>query len=108
MNENVERPSNFSVYDELDAGVQLTKKNLYLVNNGSTWLKMSPKYQDHYKIYTDASKIENGTGIGIADLCTTHFSIGITKEMQITNAEMVAILKGIIVASEGMLFSLIR
>lgn len=56
---------------------------------------MEESYNEHYNIYTDASKIENATGIGITDIKWNRLAIGINDKIQITNAELVAILRAI-------------
>lgn len=58
-------------------------------------------YCGHYKIFTDASKSSLATGIGITDLRHNRIGIGINNKMQITNAELIAILRAIRIAAES-------
>lgn len=58
-------------------------------------------YGEYHKIYTDASKQDSGrTGIGISDLRSIRDFERVFDLFQITNAELVAILKAIIAVEE--------
>lgn len=55
------------------------------------------RYKDFHKIYTDASKQKDGsTGIGITTMRTIRSFERVSNLFQITNAELVAVLKGIL------------
>lgn len=92
-----ELPDNLNVSTILDNDVLLYKKDL----SNSQWKrladsKISQEFHNHYKVYTDASKQRDGrTGIGITDLRRVRSSERISELFQISNAELVAMLKAI-------------
>lgn len=89
------RPTNFEVKRNVADGALpkrfLTSRQLKFITENM----LEENYHDHYKLFTDASKTESATGIGITDLRTVQLSIGINNKIQITNAELVAILRAI-------------
>lgn len=58
-------------------------------------------YENYHKIYTDASKASETTGIDITDLRLNRLAIGINNKIQITNAELVAILRALSIAVDS-------
>lgn len=99
--ERVAYPANLTVCAVLKEDIPIEKKDLTTKH----WKHLADHmiatvYKDFYRLYTDASNRGAGNGIGIADLWTKNYAITIAKDVQITNIELVAILKGIIVASE--------
>lgn len=95
------KPTNLRIEADLELGHTLYKKQL----NDKQWKHLGDtviqeRYEGYHKYYTDASKRNNQTGIGVTDLRGNGCSLVINDRIQITNAEMVAILKAIIISEE--------
>lgn len=90
-------PDNCQIRELVDPDERIAKKHL----SAKQWkhlveTMLSERYENHYKIYTDASKQLNGnTGVGLTDLGRVRSHERISNLFQITNAEMVAILKAV-------------
>lgn len=93
------RPSKLFIRTFVDDSGKINKSSLTVKQwNHLASTLIQERYSTSYNIYTDASKSNGQTGIGITDLRYKNYSIGITHNIQITNAELAAIWKAIIVA----------
>lgn len=95
-------PSNLKINRTLDDTTLLRKK--YLTSKQWKWLiedKLNTDYEDHHKIFTDTGKdhhkLDTGrTGISITDLRHLKSWERVDELIQISNAELIAILKAIL------------
>lgn len=91
-------PDNLCIIETIDTATELNKKSL----NDKQWKHLvettiGRDYGSFHRIYTDASKQKDGrVGIGVSDGRKLRSCERLSDRFQITNAELVAILKAIL------------
>ena len=102
IEDNRVRPINYEVITELDENINLNKKDL----TAGQWKQLTLEwiknnYRDAFVLYTDASKKDNEVGFGITNGIDINLKYKLDGNLQITNAELIAIINAILIATES-------